>query len=125
MAEHELASHLGPRSPLGALYQADAMVLLLGVGFSVCTAFHLAEYRQPAPRERGYECVVLDDGKRVVRRFVGLDLCDSDFAALGAEFAARDGSVRTGMVGNATGQLMPLRRAVDFAVGWMGEHRRP
>ena len=125
MADHELDSHLGPRSPLGALYRADAVVLMLGVGFSVCTAFHLAEYRQPARRERGYECVVLDDGKRTVRRFIGLDLCDADFATLGAEFAAHDGSVCTGTVGNATGRMMPLRRAVDFAVGWMGDHRRP
>ncbi|SCF48589.1 aminoglycoside 3-N-acetyltransferase [Micromonospora matsumotoense] len=56
---HDLDCHLGDRSPLGALYAADALVLLLGVDWSVCTAFHLAEYRcrRPAPR-RAYRCYV-------------------------------------------------------------------
>src|SRR5205807_10651675 len=31
-AIHDLGCHLGPRSPLGALYEHGALVLLLGVG---------------------------------------------------------------------------------------------
>jgi aminoglycoside 3-N-acetyltransferase len=49
MAEHELTSQLGERSPLAALERAGAKVLLLGTGFASCTAFHLAEYRVPDP----------------------------------------------------------------------------
>jgi aminoglycoside 3-N-acetyltransferase len=43
--DHELACHLGERSPLGWLYRSGAAILLLGVGYEACTAFHLAEYR--------------------------------------------------------------------------------
>ena len=42
---HDLECHLGERSPLGWLYERNAAILLLGVGYSACTAFHLAEYR--------------------------------------------------------------------------------
>ncbi|GAB3838311.1 hypothetical protein GCM10029963_04260 [Micromonospora andamanensis] len=52
MRVHDLDCHLGDRSPLGALYDADATVLLLGVDHRVCTAYHLAEYRLPDRRSR-------------------------------------------------------------------------
>ena len=45
MADHRLESHLGEYSPLAKLYRMEASVLLLGVGYQVCSAFHLAEYR--------------------------------------------------------------------------------
>ncbi|MEH0983076.1 aminoglycoside N(3)-acetyltransferase [Micromonospora sp. CPCC 205556] len=125
-AVHDLDCHLGERSPLGALHAADAVVLLLGVGWSVCTAFHLAEYRlrRPAP-ERAYRCYVRGvDGRRLRRDFRAPHLDDTDFAVIGA---ALEGSVpvRTGPVGAAVGRLVRLRPAVDFARGWMDEHRRP
>src|SRR5204863_660268 len=40
MEHHELESPLGERSPLTRLEKADASVLLLGVGYERCTAFH-------------------------------------------------------------------------------------
>ena len=43
--DHRRNCHLGEHSPLGKLYQMGAYVLLLGVGYERCTAFHLAEYR--------------------------------------------------------------------------------
>ncbi|MFF0191065.1 AAC(3) family N-acetyltransferase [Streptomyces sp. NPDC005244] len=47
---HDPDCHLGEGSPLGALYAADARVLLFRVGFEVCSAFHLAECRlRPVP----------------------------------------------------------------------------
>ena len=49
---HDLDCHLGDRSPLGWLYAADAAILLLGVDYSACTAFHLAEYRLPGTPRR-------------------------------------------------------------------------
>jgi aminoglycoside N3'-acetyltransferase len=54
--------HLGERSPLGWLYAADAAILLLGVGYDACTAFHLAEYRRPSTRPQKYHCFVADGG---------------------------------------------------------------
>ncbi|WP_434971529.1 aminoglycoside N(3)-acetyltransferase [Micromonospora peucetia] len=124
-AVHDLDCHLGERSPLGALYATDAVVLLLGVDWSVCTAFHLAEYqlRRP-PTDRAYRCYVRDaDGRRVRRDFQAPDLHDTDFPLIGRALTDT-GPVRTGRVGGADCRLVGLRTAVDFARGWMDEHRR-
>lgn len=48
-AGHRLESHLGEETPLGKLCWEGGQVLMINVGFSVCTAFHLAEYRIPKP----------------------------------------------------------------------------
>ncbi|MFC0506763.1 aminoglycoside N(3)-acetyltransferase [Micromonospora costi] len=123
-AVHDLDCHLGERSPLGALYAADALVLLLGVGYTACTAFHLAEYRLTHPAaERAYRCYVRDDGGRRVRRdFLALDLDDSDFPRIGAALDSEP-SVARGRVGNAVCRAVPMRAAVDFAGRWMTHHR--
>ncbi|WP_245724722.1 aminoglycoside N(3)-acetyltransferase [Micromonospora citrea] len=124
-AVHDLDCHLGERSPLGALYAVDAVVLLLGVDWSVCTAFHLAEYRlRRPPADRAYRCYVRDaTGRRVRRDFRAPDLHDTDFALIGSALADT-GAVRRGSVGGADCRLVGVRTAVDFARGWMDEHRR-
>lgn len=48
-AGHRIESHMGEESPLGKLCWEGGQVLMINVGFSVCTAFHLAEYRIPKP----------------------------------------------------------------------------
>jgi aminoglycoside 3-N-acetyltransferase len=123
MAVHDLDSHLGERSPLAALYATDAQVLLLGVGYDVCIAFHLAEYRLPVPvARRAYTCFVMRDERRVRVDFEAEDIYDHDFGALGAALA-RTGEVRTGRVGDAVSAVVAIRPAVDFAIGWLGRHR--
>ncbi|MEU4264654.1 MULTISPECIES: AAC(3) family N-acetyltransferase [Streptomycetaceae] len=125
LAGHRPDCHLGEDSPLARLYEADAQILLLGTGFDTCTAFHLAEYRLPAPPRRLYRCVVAPEGGRRWWEYEDVALDDSDFAALGRAFerAELTGAVRTGRVGSAVSRLMRLRPAVDFAVGWLGTHR--
>ena len=64
MDDHRLDCHYGEDSPLAKLYKMDARVLLLGVGYRACTAFHLAEYRYtPRPPARAYDCVVTVEGQ--------------------------------------------------------------
>jgi aminoglycoside 3-N-acetyltransferase len=116
-AEHDADCHLGERSPLRWLYDADAAILLIGVGYRACTAFHLAEYRIRSAPVQGSE---LDDG---------------DFARLGealeAEWLNRTDLVNQdpaatpycGSIGIAQSKRVPLRTAVDFAVSWMAKHR--
>ncbi|MEU0024487.1 AAC(3) family N-acetyltransferase [Streptomyces sp. NPDC006335] len=83
LAGHDPRCHLGERSPLAKLYAADAQVLLLRVGFEVCSAFHLAEYRMtPPPPPRLYRCVVGDKGNWFTYEDLTLD--DGDFAEAGA-----------------------------------------
>jgi aminoglycoside 3-N-acetyltransferase len=123
MAAHDLDCHLGERSPLARLYTDDAAILLLGVGYDACTALHLAEYRMPRPPpRRPYRCYVVEGGRRVRKDFLAIDLDDSDFGALGE---CLDGQpfVRRGHVGAAPSMVMPLRHAVDFAVGWLAARR--
>jgi aminoglycoside 3-N-acetyltransferase len=121
-ARHDLDAHLGARSPLGALYRAGASVLLLGVGYDTCTAFHLAEYRQPRPPVRAYRCFTLVNGRRLQHDFRAVDLHDQDFAELGSAFELAN-AVARGAVGRATARVFDVRDAVDYAAGWMSEHR--
>lgn len=123
MRIHDLDCHLGPRSPLGALYEADASVLLIGVGYDVCTAFHLAEYRAGQNATREYRCFIRVNGERKDHSFMALDLYDGDFDRLGKSLEAADASVRVGRVGRAECRLLSIRRSVDFAIDWMGVNR--
>lgn len=129
MSGHDLECHLGERSPLGWLYAADAGILLLGVDYAVCTAFHLAEYRVPGPpRLRRYRCFTAERGTRAEHEFTDHDLDDSDFGLLGAglESAAELDpavSIHRGPVGSATCRLVSLRVAVDYALRWLEIHR--
>lgn len=128
LAGHDENCHLGERSPLGRLYASDAQVLLLGVGFEVCSAFHLAEYRIPDPPGRTYRCVVMRDGARQWISYEDIDLDDSDFGALGADFEKSDAArpdpvVRGGRAGDTHARLFPLDAAVDFATSWLAGKR--
>ncbi|MFE9491313.1 aminoglycoside N(3)-acetyltransferase [Streptomyces sp. NPDC006641] len=125
MAGHRPDCHLGEDSPLARLYDLRAQVLLLGTGFDTCTAFHLGEYRVPAPPRRSYRCVVTAGGRRQWWEYEDVALDDGDFAALGADFARTDdgGTVRTGPVGSSTSRLFRITDAVDFATGWLASHR--
>lgn len=125
LASHPLNCHLGPESPLGALNQMDAKVLLLGVSFAVCTAFHLAEYHIEPRGTREYECVVNIDGRRQWYRYRDVVLDDADFQSLGAAFEASPvgAGIRRGTVGCAEGRLFRVPDAVTFARSWMAKNR--
>jgi len=125
---HDLDCHLGERSPLRWLYDAGAAVLLLGVGYSACTAFHLAEYRRSGVRPmREYQCFTVRSGTRVECRFTDVDLDDSDFESLGAALDATwtggAAAPLRGRAGMAACTLLPIRTAVEFARSWMEENR--
>jgi aminoglycoside 3-N-acetyltransferase len=125
MAEHHPDCHLGPHSPLAALARAEAKVLLLGVPFTVCTTFHLAEYQVHNPPRRDYECVIQVDGERRWYHFRDVRLDASDFDRLGAAFESSPagGVISRGCVGDAECRLFPLPNAVTFARAWLVEHR--
>lgn len=128
MARHAEDCHLGENSPLARLYAAGAHILLIGVGYDVCSAFHLAEYRTADPPRREYRCVVLRDGQRRWISYKDVDLDDSDFAALGEAYEVHDAAlpalaVRHGRLGAAESRALPLTAAVDFATGWLAGNR--
>jgi aminoglycoside 3-N-acetyltransferase len=120
---HAPTCHLGERSPLGRLYDLDASILLLGVGYQSCSAFHLAEYRyRPHPPTRTYECVVLRQNRPLWWRYRDIDLNDSDFGELGLDFENSEIPFR-GIVGDAECRLLPYRSTVDYAGDWFRHHR--
>jgi aminoglycoside 3-N-acetyltransferase len=125
MAEHERSCLLGPKSPLGHLAARGAKILLLGVPYSVCTTFHLAEYQQPDPPTRDYECVTTLDGRRTWYRYRDVVLNAGDFEQLGTalETSPTGPTVRRGEIGNAVARLIPMAEAVAFARTWLAAKR--
>ncbi|GAB3810350.1 AAC(3) family N-acetyltransferase [Micromonospora zhanjiangensis] len=119
-ARHPITCELGEDSPLAAVEAVGGQALLLGVGFDRCTAFHLAEYRQPGLRHRANRCVVMTTAGRRWISYRAAVLDDSDFAALGADYReAAPNGVAAGPVGGAAALLVDIRDAVAFATGWL------
>ncbi|MFF5140709.1 aminoglycoside N(3)-acetyltransferase [Streptomyces sp. NPDC013157] len=120
LARHHPHCHLGEESPLAALYEADAQVLLLRAGFEACTAFHLAEYRvrPPLPTQL-YRCVTGAVGNWTSYKDLVLD--DSDFAAIGARLP-KDLLAEGEWAGKPV-VVVRMRDAVDNAVLQMYRYR--
>lgn len=118
---HDPHCHLGESSPLARLYEAQAQVLLFRVGFEVCSAFHLAEYRlAQSPGLRTYRCVVERTGKWISYRDLVLD--DSDFGAIGALLPSN--LLAEAEVAEKPAVLLDIRAAIDHALASMTEFRR-
>ncbi len=62
------------------------------------------------------------DGARRWITYDSLEGNTDDFETLGAAFG-ETGRERVGWVGRAPARLMSQRALVDFAVGWMNQHR--
>ncbi|MEV5172800.1 AAC(3) family N-acetyltransferase [Streptomyces flaveolus] len=115
---HAPDCRLGERSPLARLEKLGARVLLLGAGYDSCTAFHLAEYRIPAPRVEvgrpapggGWETVT------------EVSITSDRFDELGHDFE-RDRPVVRGKVGAADARLFAVADAVAYAERWLPLHR--
>jgi aminoglycoside 3-N-acetyltransferase len=117
LSDHALDSPLGERSPLARLYDLDAKVLLLGVGFDRCTILHLAEERAwpERPLEAGGAPVVVDGARRWVT-YSAPPVGDSDlFVPIGSQLTA-SGKAATDRVGMANCVLLSARVLVDHAV---------
>jgi aminoglycoside 3-N-acetyltransferase len=114
---------LGERSPLARLEERDAKVLLLGVGWNVCTTFHLAEYRcqSPMPMEDNSFAVTTEKGREWMM-VTDVSINGDDFSEMGKRFES-EGSVIYGKVGGADVRLFSLPDAVRYAEGWLPAHR--
>jgi aminoglycoside 3-N-acetyltransferase len=127
MSRHPLRCHLGEASPLRKLYERDALVLMLGVDYRACSAFHLAEYRYcKRPPRQIYSCVVKRRGKPRWIEYRDVALDDHDFEIIGnsLEGVLKEQRVMlTGRVGGAAASLIPMRPIVDHAAEWMAGHR--
>jgi aminoglycoside 3-N-acetyltransferase len=123
-AGHAFDSMMGESSPLARLEDLNAKVLLLGVGYDSCTAFHLAEYRIAStsrPRAQNSFAAMVN-GKREWVTVEDVKLESDDFEQLGAEYETKH-SVAVGVIGAAECRLFSLREAVAFAQEWFSRNR--
>lgn len=123
--EHTLSNIFGEGSPIAKLYELNAKVLLLGVGYDKNTSLHLADVRADYPGK--HDCTehsaIMENGARVWKEYTTLFVDGEDFEEIGAAFE-KACSVRLGKVGTAAARLMNQRELVDFAVSWIDENRR-
>ncbi len=119
---HETATALGVGSPMHALIEQGAEILLLGVDQNRNSSVHIAEAVYgvpylPIPFDEHYAhpMLVLRDGKKeffIVRECPG---CSENFGVLN-ERLERVGIVRTELVGNALTKLMNGRDFIRCVV---------
>jgi aminoglycoside 3-N-acetyltransferase len=116
LADQPLDDPFGERSPLARLYERGAIILLLGVGYSACTALHLAERRLTGPARRRVPngAPLSVDGKRTWVNWCEPEVDDRAFARVGEDFEAT-GRVHRGSIGPADCRAVPLAGLVDFA----------
>ena len=123
-AEHSLSNIFGEGSPIAKLYELDAKVLLLGVGYDKNTSIHLADVRATYPGK--HNCVehsaIIENGVRVWKAYSTLFVDGADFEEIGSAFEER-GLASAGKVGNADSRFMRQRDIVDFSVSWIESHR--
>lgn len=114
---HALESPTGEQSPLARLYDLDARVLLVGVGFDRCTALHLAELRaHPNAPARSSGAPMMVDGVRRWITFSEPDVGDHYNFLIAGDALIALGAVRAGAVGSAQAIIGPIRAIVDGAV---------
>jgi aminoglycoside 3-N-acetyltransferase len=122
-AGHELDFGMGEGSPLARLYELNAKVLLLGVGYGVNSSFHLAEYRAAGARiEQQAAPIQTADGRRW-QTYREIEMREDLFPAIGDDFESTH-TIRRGQVGSADSRLFSQPAAVDFATGWMDRWRQ-
>ncbi len=112
---HKLEYCLGDNSPLARLYDLDAQVALLGVGYEHNTCFHLAEYRAPGAKELTEGSAVMVSGQRAWVTYRDIVFHDEQFARFGRLFE-QECVVTVSYVGSAQSRLFSLRNAVEFAI---------
>ncbi len=122
--EHDLSNIFGDGSPIGKLYELDAYVLLIGVGYDKNTSLHLADAR--AEYVGKHFCTehsaVFENEKRVWKAYDTLYVDGEDFEQIGLDFE-KVCNVKKVTLGNAVLRLMKQRELVDFAVEWIEKNR--
>jgi aminoglycoside 3-N-acetyltransferase len=117
---HDLDFPLSKESPLGACYDLKAHVLLLGVGYDNCTAFHLAESIS------GKRAVILQGGAiegtkgRMWQKYLDYDYDSDDFKSIGLMLEHKN-LVTEFSIGQAKIKFFEMQATVDEAVAWIKE----
>ena len=103
---------LAEHSPLARLYELDASILLIGVGYQNCTALHLAEYRSDEKDIILQGASYLENGNRVWKKFLDMDSDTSIFDHIGG-IIEKYQLVQIEKIGGAPCRLFSFRQVVD------------
>ncbi|KEO82287.1 aminoglycoside N(3)-acetyltransferase [Tumebacillus flagellatus] len=122
IAGHSLDFAFGEQSPLARMYELDAHVLLLGVGYGNATCLHLSELRAPGAELQTQYAPVMEDGARVWKAMTDIHRDSDLFPEIGTAFEKNE-PVRTGRVGSAEARLFSLVKCVDFGTEWLTAYR--
>jgi aminoglycoside 3-N-acetyltransferase len=121
ISPHELAWAQGNGSPFHRLYDLNAKLLLLGVGFNRATMLHYAESLVPHGRQKTRRIPIDQDGKRIWASAPDAgDHLNTHFPLVGEQFLPA-GRASTGRVGRAHCILASCRDVVDFAKEYLSE----
>lgn len=120
---HMLTPSFGIDTPLGELYSLNAKILLLGVSYLNCTAFHLSECLSGKLKKVKQGASIKENGQRIWKWFEDYDYDSDDFIKIGEAFEKSSDIVTDGKVGNADCKLFNIKAAVDFAKKWIIENR--
>lgn len=120
---HPLEMPLGPKSPLRRLYEMDAVILLLGVGWDSCTAFHLAEYLQKGVALNSLEFpAARKSGITQWNSYRDIEYNSEVFPWIGRDLENHPrGGVVSFKLGQGRAKLLPVKTAVDGALHWLKE----
>ena len=122
---HELSNIFGEGSPIARLYELDAKVLLLGVGYDKNTSIHLADARAEYPGK--HDCIehsaIMENGVRVWKEYKTLFVDGEDFEEIGKDFE-KENNFTCGKIGDADIKLMRQRDIVDYSVKWIEKNRK-
>ncbi|OZM58696.1 AAC(3) family N-acetyltransferase [Lottiidibacillus patelloidae] len=118
---HPLNDGLGEDSPLGRMVENNFYILLIGVGHDSNTSMHLAEHADPTIKEQIQYAPIIENGKRVWKKYKEIAYDDEKFPAIGEQYE-KIGRVNNGKIGLAEAKLFPQKEAVEFAKKWMIEN---
>ena len=113
-ANHELTPMFGMTSPLGKIYDLKGKILLLGVSYNRCTAFHLSEVMSGKVQKTLQGSPILIDGKRTWHNYEDYDYDSDDFEIIGKKLEA-EGLVKFANIGLAKVILLDFEISVNRA----------
>lgn len=123
LQDQPLSPGFGENSPLYKLYDLQAKVLLLGVGYGSCTCLHRCEVQlTPLKQYHLTGARIIKEGQSIWQEFMEIDYDDNDFSKLGEDYE-KQYPVSIHRVGIADCRLIDMVSLCDFGKQWLQIHR--
>ncbi len=119
---HALTPMFGLDTPLGKLYKLPTKIVLLGVSFDSCTAFHLSEVLTKKLSMKSEGAPLIIEGKRQWIAFEDYDYTDSDFMSFG-DVLIEKGIAKVYTIGLTNAIILPFKQSVDIVKALIIETR--